>query len=387
MRVTLRGADGHPRRLGDLVERVAERVLQQDDLRLLRRDPGERLAQLAAKLRVAGRASGIVVEPCLQIVGERLVHARLPALGRVAAGVHDEPVQPGRELRLAAELLQPHTDLRERLLGRVGGILRVPEQMAGQPLDLRSVPLEQRLESLAIAVLRPRHENRVTELLVGEIAVLPQLEPDRAGFAAQRWHPTSLDPVSGLDARAVLPLLRGRLGKPYRYVESCPSTQRLLGEEDSEGATVATDHQTEGRGRLGRTWEDEPGKAILMSVLLRPAAPTPLWPELSLIAGDAVATALRTETGLDASLRHPNDVVIAGRKLAGVLPEASLGRVVLGIGVNVNQTADELPAATVKPATSLRIELRRELERAPLIAAILLELELGYDSWSAAYRR
>jgi BirA family biotin operon repressor/biotin-[acetyl-CoA-carboxylase] ligase len=192
--------------------------------------------------------------------------------------------------------------------------------------------------------------------------------------------------VSGLDARAVLPLLRGRLGTPYRYVESCPSTQRLLGEDDPEGTTVATDHQTEGRGRLGRTWEDAPGRAILMSVLLRPPVPMPLWPELSLIAGDAVATALRAETGVEASLRHPNDVVIAGRKLAGVLPEASRGRVVLGIGVNVNQSADELPSETVKPATSLRLELGREVERAPLVAAILLELERGYDRWSAPYR-
>jgi len=185
----------------------------------------------------------------------------------------------------------------------------------------------------------------------------------------------------------VLPLLRSRFGRPYRYVESCASTQRLLGEDDPEGTTVATDHQTEGRGRLGRTWEDEPGRAILMSVLLRPAAPTPLWPELSLVAGEAVATALRAETGLDASLRHPNDVVIAGRKLAGVLPEASTGQVVLGIGVNVNQTSDELPSGTVRPATSLRIELGHEVERAPLLTAILLELELGYDKWSAAYRR
>ena len=193
--------------------------------------------------------------------------------------------------------------------------------------------------------------------------------------------------MSRVDAQAVLPLLRGRLGKPYRYVESCPSTQRLLGEDDSEGTTVATDHQTEGRGRLGRSWEDAPGRAILMSVLLRPPAPTPLWPELSLVAGEAVAAALRAETGIDASLRHPNDVVIAGRKLAGVLPEASRGRVVLGIGVNVNQSSDELPAETVKPATSLLLELGRELERAPLLAAILHELERGYDSWASAYRR
>jgi BirA family biotin operon repressor/biotin-[acetyl-CoA-carboxylase] ligase len=193
--------------------------------------------------------------------------------------------------------------------------------------------------------------------------------------------------VSELSPDAVLPLLSGRLGTPYHFVESCPSTQRLLAEDDPEGATVVTDHQTEGRGRLGRTWEDVPGRALLMSVLLRPDAPMPLWPELSLVAGDAVAAALRIETGIDASLRHPNDVVVAGRKLVGVLPEASSGRVVLGIGVNVNQTVDELPSDTAKPPTSLRVELGREVERAPLLAAILRELELGYDSWTAPYRR
>ena len=79
----------------------------------------------------------------------------------------------------------------------------------------------------------------------------------------------------------MLPLLRGRLGKPYKYVESCRSTQRLIADDDPEGATVVTDHQTAGRGRLGRIWEDVPGRSILMSVLLRPPAPMPLWPELS----------------------------------------------------------------------------------------------------------
>jgi BirA family transcriptional regulator, biotin operon repressor / biotin---[acetyl-CoA-carboxylase] ligase len=192
--------------------------------------------------------------------------------------------------------------------------------------------------------------------------------------------------VSDLSPEAVLPLLRGRFGSPYRYVESCTSTQRLLAGGDPEGATVATDHQTAGRGRLGRTWEDVSGRAILMSLLLRPPAPMPLWPELSLVAGEAVAVALR-EVGVDASLRHPNDVVVAGRKLVGVLAEASPGRVVLGIGVNVNQVATELPADTVKPPTSVRIELGREVERAPLLAAILSELERGYDAWAAPYRR
>jgi BirA family biotin operon repressor/biotin-[acetyl-CoA-carboxylase] ligase len=193
--------------------------------------------------------------------------------------------------------------------------------------------------------------------------------------------------VSDLEPASVVPLLEGRLGHPYRFVPSCPSTQRLIGVDDPEGATVVTDHQTAGRGRLGRSWEDVPGTSILMSVLLRPPAPMPLWPELSLVAGGAAAAALRAETGVDASLRHPNDVVVAGRKLVGVLPEASTGRVVLGIGVNVNQTEAELPADTAKPPTSLRVELGRELERAPLLAAILRELERAYDSWAERYRR
>jgi BirA family biotin operon repressor/biotin-[acetyl-CoA-carboxylase] ligase len=185
----------------------------------------------------------------------------------------------------------------------------------------------------------------------------------------------------------VLPLLRGRLGIPYRFVASCASTQRLLGESEPEGATVVADHQTQGRGRLGRTWDAPPGRALLCSVLLRPPAPMPLWPELSLVAGEAVAAALRAETSVDASLRHPNDVVVAGRKLAGVLAEARSGRVTLGIGVNVNQSANELPDEASKPPTSLRVELGREVERAPLLAAILLELERGYDAWAAPYRR
>jgi BirA family biotin operon repressor/biotin-[acetyl-CoA-carboxylase] ligase len=193
--------------------------------------------------------------------------------------------------------------------------------------------------------------------------------------------------VSELAPEAIAALLRGRLGTPYRFVSSCASTQRLFADDDPEGAVVATDHQTEGRGRLGRRWEDAAGRGLLFSVLLRPDVPMALWPELSLVAGDSVARALQ-ELGADAGVRRPNDVVIGGeRKVVGVLPEASPGRVVLGIGVNVNQTPDELPRDTVKPPTSLRIELGREIERAPLLASILLELERGYDGWIAQHHR
>jgi BirA family transcriptional regulator, biotin operon repressor / biotin---[acetyl-CoA-carboxylase] ligase len=179
------------------------------------------------------------------------------------------------------------------------------------------------------------------------------------------------------------PQLLGRFGKPYNYVEECASTQRLFGEHDPEGAVVVANHQTAGRGRLGRVWEDVPGRSLLFSLLLRPAAPMPLWPELSLVAGEAVARALPVA----ADVSPPNDVMIGGRKVVGVLPEATTGRVVLGIGVNVNQTTDELPRDTVKPTTSLRLELGRELDRAELFAAILHELERGYDAWDRRHRR
>ena len=187
--------------------------------------------------------------------------------------------------------------------------------------------------------------------------------------------------VSDLSSASVEPLLRGRLGSPYRFLKECASTQLLLGAGEAEGTTVATDLQTQGRGRLGRTWETPPGRALLFSVLLHPRPPMALWPELSLVAGDAVAAALREQTGVRAELSHPNDVLIEGRKVAGILPEASVGRVVLGVGVNVNQTGKELPAETPKPPTSLRAETGREWPRAPLLAAILLELERRYDDW------
>ena len=174
-----------------------------------------------------------------------------------------------------------------------------------------------------------------------------------------------------------MPLLRGRLGTPYRFVAECESTQRLLAPDGPEGATVATDHQTAGRGRLGRVWEDAPGSGLLFSVLLHPTVPMVVWPELSIVAGEAVAAALPAA----ARVSHPNDVMVDDRKIAGVLPEASTGRVTLGIGINVNQLAGDLPEDAVKPVTSLRLETGRDWERGELLAAILLELEQRYDAW------
>ena len=183
---------------------------------------------------------------------------------------------------------------------------------------------------------------------------------------------------------AVEPLLRGRFGRDYRYVAECESTQRLLPDDAPEGAVAVAEVQTAGRGRLGRSWVAPAGTSVLVSIALRPPVPTPSLPELSLVAGRAVAAAIAGVTGLEPVVKWPNDVLLEGRKVAGILAEAREGRVVLGIGINVTQSAGELPDRPEHPATSLLLETGREVPRGELLAAVLGELEREYDAWVAA---
>jgi BirA family biotin operon repressor/biotin-[acetyl-CoA-carboxylase] ligase len=179
----------------------------------------------------------------------------------------------------------------------------------------------------------------------------------------------------------ILPLLRGRFGRKYLFVERCASTQRLLAEDAPEGAIAVADEQTEGRGRLGRQWLAPAGTSLLFSIVLVPRVPTEELPQLSVVAGGAVAAAIAEVTGLDPKVKLPNDVLLENRKVAGILAEAREGRVVLGIGVNVNQIAEELPAELDTAATSLRIEAAGAVDRGELLAAILANLEREYDAW------
>lgn len=179
----------------------------------------------------------------------------------------------------------------------------------------------------------------------------------------------------------VRPLLQGRFGQDYRYAERCQSTQRMLDPDDAEGTVAVAEEQTEGRGRLGRSWHAPAGTAVLMSVLLRPKVASPRLPELTLVAGEAVAAAIRRLAGLQPAIKFPNDVLLDGRKVAGILAESSEGRVVLGIGVNVNQSAEELPPEAQTEPTSLLVELGRPVDRGALLAAVLAELEVAYDRW------
>ena len=176
----------------------------------------------------------------------------------------------------------------------------------------------------------------------------------------------------------MVPRLRGRFGRPYVYTEVCPSTQRLLGPEHSEGAVAVAEEQTEGRGRLGRQWISPRGVSVLCSILLEPPVETNRFPELSLVAGQACAEAIAAVTGLEPAIKLPNDILLEGRKAAGILAEASGRRVVLGIGINVNVRPGELPEET---ATSLLAETGAEVDRIQVLVELLVALERRYDSW------
>jgi BirA family transcriptional regulator, biotin operon repressor / biotin---[acetyl-CoA-carboxylase] ligase len=144
----------------------------------------------------------------------------------------------------------------------------------------------------------------------------------------------------------------------------------------AEGAIAVADFQTAGRGRMGRTWEAPPGAALLVSVLLRPPADLPL-PQLALVAGAAVADALEELTGLSVQIKWPNDVMLRRQKVAGILAEAREGVVVVGIGVNLNQTPDQLP----ERAGSLRTTTGREWDRDEVLDAVLEALGDRYEAW------
>ena len=184
-----------------------------------------------------------------------------------------------------------------------------------------------------------------------------------------------------LSPEAVEPHLSGRFAKPYLYEPECESTQALLlGSGLPEGAVAATDHQTGGRGRLGRMWEEPAGSSVLVSVLLHPPAERRL-PELSLVAALAVAETVEIAVVLAAQVKWPNDVMLNRRKVAGILSELSDGTVVVGIGINVNQTRDQLPLDAPTEPASLRTATGTTYDRAVLLGSLLMRLERMYDVW------
>lgn len=166
------------------------------------------------------------------------------------------------------------------------------------------------------------------------------------------------------------------------------STQRVAFELAESGApdrtVVVADTQTAGRGRHGRTWRDEPGDSLLASIVVRPRLSTRDLPKLSLASAVAVAEAIGTVTGLAVRLKWPNDVLVNGRKLAGILLESRIITepiVVVGIGINLRQQA--FPDALSAIATSVRLEGGRGVGREAMLDAVLT----AFDVWRGRLER
>lgn len=187
----------------------------------------------------------------------------------------------------------------------------------------------------------------------------------RGGPAVARAYSRGLYHSTALTPELVLPALRGSFGREYHHADVAPTTQRMLPPGSAHGAVALAEHQTEGRGRLGRTWVDD-GAGLTFSVLLRPPPPVARWPELTLLGANAVAD----ELGPQAAIKDPNDVLVDGRKVAGILAEAG-EQVILGIGINVG--AAPWPGAGFV-----------ERDRLELLVGVLERLERSYDTWAAA---
>ena len=173
-----------------------------------------------------------------------------------------------------------------------------------------------------------------------------------------------------------------------------------MAEDAVDGTVVIAKHQTAGRGRLNRSFESPDGKGLYFSVLLKPEIPPERLVCITAMAGVAVCGAVERICNLRPGLKWPNDPVLRGRKLCGVLTElvmdeAGCPHVVLGIGVNVSQKAEDFSPEVAKLATSLEAELGKEVSFAALAAALIEELDQLYrallkddlEMYLAAYRR
>ena len=175
------------------------------------------------------------------------------------------------------------------------------------------------------------------------------------------------------------------IGRKIYYYDTIDSTNRIakdIANNEEEGVIIVAEEQTEGRGRLGRPWVSYKKKGIYLSVILKPQVPPIKVAKLTLLGAAAVYLAL-DEIGINSEIKWPNDIIINGKKVCGILTEMSseldmINYVVLGIGVNVNLGKDDIPDDLQHKATSLKIESEDEVDIMKLISTILNKFENLY---------
>lgn len=178
------------------------------------------------------------------------------------------------------------------------------------------------------------------------------------------------------------------IGQEIHYHETVDSTQKIahrLGLENvPEGTVVIADEQVGGRGRMNRPWHSPKGTGVWMSIILRPNIPLPKAPQLTLLTAVAVVQAIGDCTELEPHIKWPNDILINGKKVTGILTELQaeadqVHSVIIGIGINVNQQESDYPQELQSVATSLSIEKGEFVNRAELIQAIFARIEKLYS--------
>jgi BirA family biotin operon repressor/biotin-[acetyl-CoA-carboxylase] ligase len=180
----------------------------------------------------------------------------------------------------------------------------------------------------------------------------------------------------------------GRVGCLIHYLEETPSTQEvaraLAADGAPQGTVVIAERQSAGRGRMGRGWHSPPGVNLYMTVILRPRIALAEVARLSLVAGVAVAEAVETVAPGLVQLKWPNDVWLRGRKAGGIIAEAvsdqhlHLDCVLLGIGLNLNLSAEQIPPELRGRATSVFIATGRQCDRVAVANSLFLRLQSRY---------
>jgi BirA family biotin operon repressor/biotin-[acetyl-CoA-carboxylase] ligase len=204
-------------------------------------------------------------------------------------------------------------------------------------------------------------------------------------------HPTSDHTLSADEIRSGL---KSRFWREIVCCRSVSSTNDIGlalppdDEQENTGVAIVADSQEKGRGRFARAWFSPPGLNMYLSIVLRPDLPPVRAPFLTMLAALASAAALYRETGILVSIKWPNDLLMAGGKVGGILTEARtvqgvITRVVIGIGINLNSSADHLPPEISGKATSVLIETGAPVSRARVITAILNEFESRYRKLQA----
>lgn len=188
-----------------------------------------------------------------------------------------------------------------------------------------------------------------------------------------------------LISRLENPRVIGREIRVFRETRSTNEIMEKLAVDNlAEGIVVFAESQTAGRGRLGRRWISPPGKGLWFSILLRPPLRPQEMTRLTIASVTSIARALRNYLGLKPEIKWPNDLLLRGRKVAGILTELNtepdrIKYAILGIGLNVNLEARDLPDDLHSFATSLLLELGRPLDRAELAVQLLREIDRDYE--------